>query len=404
MKYSRIMSAVMSTPWAIRSDKLMTIVSFLRFKADGGDVSPEEIAAIKQTAKEPIYIALAFDGDDALEAANPSSSGRSKAGNIAVLPISGTISHRAGLMADISGGTSTEKFTQWLRAAVADPTVKAIVLDIDSPGGTVDGVPELADEIYKANQSKPVTAVANTQAASAAYWLGSQAKEFVVTPSGEVGSIGVFGAHEDMSQALDKAGVKVSLVSAGKYKTEGNPFEPLSEEARAALQDSVNTYYDMFTRAVARGRQSDPQSVTNGFGQGRMVSANKAVKMGMADRVATLDQTLARLGARTPMPAKAQATETPGVIMSESFQGDATPVSPIDGYAYSENELVITEHDTKIRHYKRGREAAPAAAVPHVDSDANDDEAPPELHGENAPPKFDAAIALLEREMELEAL
>lgn len=381
MKYSRIISAVMSTPWAMRSDKLLTIVSFLRFKADGGEVSAEEIALIKQPAKEPIFIPLAFD-DDELLAANPSNTARSKAGNIAVLPISGTISHRAGLMSNISGGTSTEQFTQWLRAAVADPTVKSIVLDIDSPGGTVDGVPELADEIYKANQSKPVTAVANTQAASAAYWLGSQAKEFVVTPSGEVGSIGVFGAHEDMSQALDKAGVKVSLISAGKYKTEGNPFEPLSDEARAALQDSVNGYYDSFTRAVARGRQSDPQSVANGFGQGRMIPANKAVKMGMADRVATLDQTLTRLGARTPMPnssAAADATTLPASRL-DRLNDRTRDAAVLESRTYDVNEIAEVF-------------AVPADAIlPALD--AVDDKSA----------KRNAEIALLEREMELEAL
>src|SRR6266576_1595301 len=187
----------------------------------------------------------------------------------------------------------------------------------------------------------PVSAVANLQDAKAAYWLGSQAKEFVVMPSGEVGSIGVFGAHEDLSQALETAGVKVSLVSAGKYKTEGNPFEPLSEEARAALQDSVNGYYDMFTKAVARGRSSDSQSVKDGFGQGRMVSANKAVKMGMADRVATLDQTLARLGARTAMPnsnaaaalpngAEVVAVETAPAIVESSEAAIPPSVSPAE--------------------------------------------------------------------------
>src|SRR5690349_16953824 len=128
MKYARILSAVMETPWAIRQEKLAAILSFLRFKADDGDVSKEEIAAIKQAAKEPVYLAL--DGTQGeTEASSPSNSTRSKAGQVAVLPISGTISHRMGMMSEISGGTSTERFTQWLRAAVNDPTVKAIVLD-----------------------------------------------------------------------------------------------------------------------------------------------------------------------------------------------------------------------------------------------------------------------------------
>jgi ClpP class serine protease len=121
----------------------------------------------------------------------------------------------------------------------------------------------------------------------------------VVTPSGQVGSIGVFAAHEDISKALDMEGIKVSLISAGKYKTEGMPYEPLSAEARANMQQMVNSFGDMFTNAVARNRGVGSYTVKNGFGEGRMVLARDAVKSGMADSVATLDQTLARLLGRT---------------------------------------------------------------------------------------------------------
>jgi capsid assembly protease len=409
MRYSHIISAVMATPWAIRHEKLSAILAFLQFKADGGEVAKEEIALIKEAAREPVYLAM-DDTTGEIQAGAPSSSSRSQAGQVAVLPISGTISHRMGMMSEMSGGTSTERFTQWLRAAVNDPTVKAIVLDINSPGGTVDGVPELADEIYKANQVKPVTAVANAQAASAAYWLASQAKELVVTPSGQVGSIGVFGAHQDMSKALESEGVKVSLISAGKYKTEGNPFEPLSEEARAALQDSVNAYYDQFTKAVARGRSSDTQAVKDGFGQGRMVSAQKAVKMGMADRVATLDQTLARLGARTAMPKSPKAEAESGNIAAEVFEwkeGAAMPVSPIDGYVYSPTELT---HATKSRGTATFTRKADAGANPIADAvlafvedtTALDEAFAKETEG--ASPELLAQISLLEQEIELDAL
>jgi ClpP class serine protease len=117
----------------------------------------------------------------------------------------------------------------------------------------------------------------------------------VVTPSGQVGSIGVFAAHEDISKALEMKGIKVSIVSAGKYKTEANPYELLSTEARANMQQMVNSFGDMFTNAVARNRGVGSYTVKNGFGEGRMVLARDAVKAGMADSVATFDQTLARL-------------------------------------------------------------------------------------------------------------
>jgi ClpP class serine protease len=141
-----------------------------------------------------------------------------------------------------------------------------------------------------------MVAVANTMAASAGYWLACAPGELVVTPSGAVGSIGVWGAHEDISAAMEKEGVKVTLVSAGKYKVEGNPYEPLSDEAKAALQADVDNFYSMFVKAVAKNRGVSQDSVANGYGQGRMVMASLAVKQGMADSVATLDQTLARFG------------------------------------------------------------------------------------------------------------
>lgn len=325
-RYQHILSEFSRALFAILPAKYAVIRSFLLLKAEGGQVTPEEIALIKQSQREPVYLDAAsvdqlfYPGAEAgavielegfefkeAQAAAPSNTSRSRAGAIAVLPLTGTISHRMGMMSEMSGGTSTEKFTGWLRAAVKDPSVKAIVIDCDSPGGTVDGVPELGDEIYKARSSKPIVGVANSMSASAAYWLLSQCSEIVVTPSGEVGSIGVFAAHEDISKAADMQGVKVSLVSAGKYKTEGNPFEPLSDDARQALQSQVNDFYDMFTKAVSRGRSTTMATVKAGFGQGRMVMAADAVKEGMADRVATMDQTLSRLGATggTQKPAAA---------------------------------------------------------------------------------------------------
>jgi ClpP class serine protease len=114
-----------------------------------------------------------------------------------------------------------------------------------------------------------------------------------------VGAIGVFAVHEDLSESLAKEGVKVSLISEGKYKTEGNPYEPLSEEARAAIQGRVAEAYDMFVKAVARNRGVKPADVRNGFGEGRVVGAKQALALRMADRVATLDETVERLQ-RTP--------------------------------------------------------------------------------------------------------
>jgi signal peptide peptidase SppA len=221
-------------------------------------------------------------------------------GSVAILPLMGSISQRSSWMSAMFGGTSTEGFTGAFRQAVGDSTVKAIVINVDSPGGTISGVDELASEIYKARGEKRIVAIANSLSASAAYWIGSAAEEFNVTPTGAVGSIGVFAAHMDASKALDSMGLKTTLISAGKYKTEGNPYEPLSDEARASMQAMVDDYYGMFVDAVARNRGVTAGRVKTGYGQGRVMGAQDALKAGMVDRVATLDQTLARLGVTAP--------------------------------------------------------------------------------------------------------
>lgn len=219
-----------------------------------------------------------------------------KARGVAVLPVYGIISHRVNMLTAFSGGTSTQKLTGQFRDALQDPNVGTVVLDLDSPGGTIDGVPEMAAELYAARGKKQVIAVANTLAASAAYWLASQADEIVVSPSAMVGSIGVYTIHEDISELNAKVGVRPTLIKAGKYKAETNPNEPLNPEALEHLQDQVEHAYRMFVKDVARGRGATTKEVTDGYGQGRAVSAEQAVSMGLADRVATLDQVLSKLG------------------------------------------------------------------------------------------------------------
>lgn len=295
MKYARLLAEFYATPWAILPERLAVISAVLHRAADGARLSAEEIRSAIGDAPEA--------------AAERRTRDASAPGSIAVLPLFGIVSHRIHQVQDISGpgGTSAEGFGKTLRLAVQDPNVAAIVLDIDSPGGSVYGVPELADEIHAARAKKKIVAVANSMAASAAYWIGSAATELMVTPSGEVGSIGVWTGHEDWSKNLEMKGIKVSLISAGKHKVEGNPYQPLDEEARAAIQQSVNDYYGMFVRAVAKHRGAKAADVRDGFGEGRLVRAAEAVSAGMADGVATLDETIARLLRETRRPNPGQS-------------------------------------------------------------------------------------------------
>lgn len=210
---------------------------------------------------------------------------------VGLIQISGTILHRSRWWP-----SATERLGIEFDRMVEDDGLDTIVLDIDSPGGTVYGVGELARKIHAARRKKRIIAVANALSASAAYWLGSAASELVVTPSGEVGSIGVYGVHLEFSRMLEADGITATVIRAGEHKAEGNPFEPLSPEAIAHMQAQMDTYYEAFVGAVARHRGVSTSRVLNDWGQGRTVLAEEAVELGMADRLATLEEVLAEAG------------------------------------------------------------------------------------------------------------
>lgn len=275
MIHSYLLHFVYTQPWALMPEKLAVILDVARRHASGERLDPAEVKAITEAAARGPVVR--------------------QAGAIAVLPIAGTIIPHGDMLMESSGAMSCDRIAALFHAALADPSVAGIVLNVDSPGGSVQGVDELAADIFKSRGQKPVVAIANHLAASAAYWLATAADELVVTPSGEVGSVGVFAAHEDQSAALEKEGVKTTLVSAGKYKTEASPFGPLSEDARAAIQARVDDYYGMFTKAVARNRGVGIDAVRGGFGEGRVVGAKDAVAEGMVDRVDTLEGVIARM-------------------------------------------------------------------------------------------------------------
>lgn len=288
----RILAAAAARTWAIDEEKADEIVNLLALRAAGAAPGAAE-------APEPIYAADPVKGRN---------------GPVHVLRLEGTILPRSGMMARFSGGASLERFGEAFDAAAADSTAQAIVIGIDSPGGVIDLVAETAEKVYRARSAdRPIIAVANTMAASAAYWIASAASEIVVTPSGSVGSIGVYGMHDDLSAALEKNGIRRTLIRAGARKAEG-AVGPLDPEALKHRQASVDYAYDMFTRAVARNRgvdvatvRADPEATETHFGAGRSYPARRAVSLGLADRVATFEATLRRVAAgRSRNPAVAR--------------------------------------------------------------------------------------------------
>lgn len=332
MKYTHILASFCAQAWAIREETLAAMQELIRLQVGGAKWSAEEIQERINLSNEkngthahlePQMRFLAMDKfDDAqAEGMDPTIQGRAsgiagKSGTVALIPIVGIISHRMNMMSQISGpgGTSIQKLTAQFRQAMEDTNCKAIVFDVDSPGGSVNGVMELAAEIYNGRKQKPITAVFNSMGCSAAYWLASAASEVVCSPSGQCGSIGVYMALQDESKALENAGIKITLVKAGKYKTEGDPSQPITDEALAGFQHNVDAFYSMFVKGVAQNRGVAQAKVREGYGEGRSLLAQDAVKANLADRIATLDEVLAKYGVKTGANSQqyaANATDAP---------------------------------------------------------------------------------------------
>ena len=283
MKTELLIAEFLSTPWALMPERLNAVSAVMARWSSHAPATTEVLAGI--------------DTDKVTREARRQSATSVSGGGIAVLPLYGVITQRGNMIEDVSGAgsVSTQKFASALRQALADESVSQILIDIDSPGGSVYGVAELADEIVAARAQKPIVAIANSLAASAAYWIGCSASEFYVTPGGEVGSIGVWQAHFDYSQALAAEGVTPTLISAGTYKVEGNPYAPLDPEAQAFMQSRVDDYFLTFSKAVAKGRGVPIAQVRNGMGQGRVLGADAALEQNLVDGIVTLDEAIRKM-------------------------------------------------------------------------------------------------------------
>ncbi len=253
--------------------------------------------------------------------------------HVAVIPIHGTLVRRTvGLEAE-SGLTSYTGLAAQLDAALASPEVAAILLDIDSPGGESGGVFDLADRIRAASQIKPVWAVANDMAFSAAYALASAANKVFVSRTGGVGSIGVIAMHVDQSGKDAQDGVRYTAVFAGDRKNDLNPHEPISDAAHAVLKAEVDRIYGLFVETVARNRGLEPSAVRDT--EAGLFFGQAAVAMGLADAVGTFDDALAQLLASlssNPTPAAVAARAGfPSNHPKESLMNDRTDPAALDG-------------------------------------------------------------------------
>ncbi len=216
---------------------------------------------------------------------------------VAVIPIHDTLVHRMRGLNAVSGLSSYEEIGKKFRAALKNDSIDVILLDVDSPGGEVSGVFDLTDEIYEARGKKPIIAVANEVAFSAAYALASAADSLYLSRTGGVGSIGVIAVHTDWSKYDEKLGVKYTPIFAGSKKDNFSTHKPLSQEAVKDIQTQVDEVYELFVNTVARNRGMSPEEVRKT--EAATYLGIEGVKAGLADDVLSWDQVLETLSHKT---------------------------------------------------------------------------------------------------------
>lgn len=219
---------------------------------------------------------------------------RRTAEGTAIVTLVGEFVNRGAWTGASSGLISYEGFKYQMQRAATDPRARTILLDLESPGGEATGAFEAAEMVRLAATVKPVIAVVNGMACSAAYAIASNATRIITMPTGICGSIGVIMMHLDISKYLDDEGIKPSLIFAGDHKADGNPFEPLPADVRAEFQAEISAFYDLFVATVAQGRSGMSEKAIRDT-QARPFMGQQAVDVGLADRVGTFETVLAEL-------------------------------------------------------------------------------------------------------------
>jgi signal peptide peptidase SppA len=232
----------------------------------------------------------AFSLDDA---ANEGDEPSTTDNGIRVIPVRGVMSKRMNMFSAFSGGVSTEILADQIKEAVADDSVKGVFLDIDSPGGSVDGSFTLADAVFEARGAKPIVAFADGMAASAAFLLASAAGTIVANRTATVGSIGVISTHVDRTAATEAAGLKVTVLHSGKFKAAGSPDVSLDRQSTAYIQSRLDEFYGMFVESVARNRGMDASSVAST--EARVFIGESAKANGLVDVIGEREDALALL-------------------------------------------------------------------------------------------------------------
>lgn len=257
--YPHILSKVYGEPWLITSEKHSAIRAVLssHLGESAGDLFRKDDPF--NSPDEPI-----------------------KTGATMIIPIHGIIGNRLSNLEMMCGGCNLDIIRSHLSVAASDPGVERVILDIDSPGGTINGIPECGEQIAALAEDKEVFAFTETMMCSGGYWLGSQASEIFCTGSARVGSIGVYSIFEDWSEALKEEGVKINAISAGEMKLAGAYFKPMTDKERAMFQERTDKIYAQFKAVVLASRK-----VSDEYMQGQVFDGEESALYGLVD--ATVD-------------------------------------------------------------------------------------------------------------------
>jgi signal peptide peptidase SppA len=297
--YLHILAALHEHPWAITSNALETMIDIVE--------NPRDIEAVAAKYGKPLE-----NTGGMVE----------MRGRTAVIAVEGPLFRYANLFTSVSGATSVGELAIAINAAAENPLVSNIVLAIDSPGGEVNGINSLADQIRAASKVKPVTAYVEHLGASAAYWIAAAATNIVADESALLGSIGVVASQVDRRGAQERQGIKhYEIVSS---QSPNKRPDPATEQGRSQLQEMVDSMADLFIGRVAAFRGVSPADVISKFGGGKTLPANKALQAGMIDKVQAFEPFLASLDPTASTAVQIAATAAAnlkvqgGLIMAEN--------------------------------------------------------------------------------------
>ena len=290
--YARIASRLFNNPILLRPEKAEMLIAVLGERLGIARLDRMDGTAMLSTEFNAVAAQGRAEADDGRKYRS-----FEVVGGIAMIPIEGTLIHRSGYVGTSSGLIGYDGILTQCREAWDDPEVEALWLDIDSPGGEVAGCFDCVDELYansKANGGKPLWAMINEQATSAAYALASAADKIYIPRTGITGSIGSYILYVDETKALTKEGISVEFIRSGAEKARGNGIEePLPDRTRAKFQAAVDADRDVFARTVARNRRISLKSVMDT--EADWYRADEALELGLVDGILSEVEAFAKL-------------------------------------------------------------------------------------------------------------